>query len=135
MKNAKPDDQEKQRKAISDMMSSDTKLRSKKKLIEKFMDQNMKKISDSDEIETSFDDFWTHEKKKAFKLLSEEEDLHYDRLVVTVSNYLFTHKEPLRDEVIALMNQRPSLKDRGSASNRIKEKIVDFVETFIEGMV
>ncbi|MFT7233888.1 MAG: type I restriction enzyme R subunit, partial [Cyclobacteriaceae bacterium] len=134
LKNAKPDDQEKQRKAISDMMSSDTKLRSKKKLIEKFIDQNLKKISDGDDIETSFDDFWTHEKKKAFKLLSDEEDLHYDRLVVTVSDYLFTHKAPLRDEVIALMKHRPSLKDRGSASNRIKDKIVDFVETFIEGM-
>ena len=41
LKNAKPDDQEKQRKAISDMMSSDTKLRSKKKLIEKFIDQKV----------------------------------------------------------------------------------------------
>jgi len=38
------------------------------------------------------------------------------------------------DEVIALMNERPSLKERASASKRITAKIVSFVETFIEGM-
>jgi len=38
------------------------------------------------------------------------------------------------DEVISLMNEIPSLKERASASKRITTKIVDFVETFNEGM-
>ena len=63
-----------------------------------------------------------------------KEDLDYNNLVAIVSNYLFTQKEPLRDEVIFLMNKRPGLKERATASRRIISKIVAFVEKFIEGM-
>jgi len=131
---AKKKDKEQQRKAISDIIASDTQLRSKKELIERFIEENMPLISNSDNIEDAFDTFWTIEKKKAFKKLSSDENLNYDNLVTTVSNYLFTQKEPLRDEVITLMNERPSLKERASASKRIITKIIKFVETFIEGM-
>lgn len=131
---AKEEDQVRQKKAIADMMSSDIQLRSKKELIEKFINENMPSISNSDNIETAFDAFWTNEKKKAIRKLSDEEHLDYNNLVGTVSNYLFTQKKPLRDEVISLMNERPSLKERATVSNRIIDKIVGFVETFIEGM-
>jgi type I restriction enzyme R subunit len=40
----------------------------------------------------------------------------------------------MRDEVISLINERPKLKERASISKRITAKIVQFVETFIEGM-
>ncbi|MFY0605968.1 MAG: type I restriction endonuclease subunit R [Cyclobacteriaceae bacterium] len=131
---AKDKDQEQQKKAISDMMSSDAQMRSKKELIEKFINENMPSISNSDNIETAFDAFWTNEKKKAIRKLSDDEGLDYDNLVVTVSDYLFTQKEPMRDEVISLMNERPSLRERATVSKRIIAKIVGFVETFIEGM-
>jgi len=41
---------------------------------------------------------------------------------------------PLRDEVIGIMNERPSLRQRASLSERITTKIIDFVKTFIDGM-
>ena len=66
--------------------------------------------------------------------MSKDENLNYNNLVNTVSNYLFTQKEPMRDEVISLINERPSLKERKSISKRITDKIVQFVETFIDGM-
>lgn len=131
---AKPKDQEKQRKAISDMMASNTELRSKKELIERFIEENLPLVTNTDDIEEAFDTFWTTEKKKAIKQLSKDENLEYTKLVEVVSNYLFTQKEPLRDEVIAVMNERPSLKERATASKRIINKIINFVETFIEGM-
>lgn len=131
---AKAKDQKQQRKAISDMLASDTQLRSKKELIERFIEENLPLITNSDNIEDAFEAFWTLEKKKAINQLSKEENLKYSDLVTTVSNYLFTQKEPLRDEVIALMNERPNLKERASVSKRIVRKIVEFVETFIEGM-
>ncbi len=134
LKNAKPDEEESHRKVISDIMSSDTQLRSKKELIEKFIEQNLPSISNSDNIEEAFELFWTSEKKKAFRQLSDDEDLDYQGLITTVSNFLFTQREPLRDEVISLMNKRPTLKERASASSRITSKIKGFVETFIEGM-
>jgi len=48
-----------------------------------------------------------------------------------IRNYLFTEKIPLRDDVIDAMNQRPSLKERGSTAKRITAKILAYVETFI----
>jgi type I restriction enzyme R subunit len=127
-------DKEQQRKAISDMMASNTQLRSKKELIERFIEENLPLITNTDNIEDAFETFWTIEKKKAIQQLSKDENLNYNNLVTTVSNYLFTQKEPMRDEVIGLMNERPSLKERASLSKRITTKIVEFVETFIEGI-
>src|SRR5665648_58806 len=131
---AKTKDLKQQRKAISDMIASDTQLRSKKELIERFIDENLPLVTNSDNIEDAFETFWTIEKKKAIQQLSKDENLNYTDLVTTVSNYLFTQKEPMRDEVISLMKERPSLKERASISKRIARKIVEFVETFIEGM-
>ncbi|WP_347923346.1 type I restriction endonuclease subunit R [Pontimicrobium sp. SW4] len=130
----KPKDQEQQRKAISDMLASDSQLRSKKELIERFIEENLPLVRDSDLVADEFDNYWTNEKKKAVKQLSEDENLDYKKLVDVISNYLFTEKAPLRDDVIGLLNKRPSLKERASISERITTKITDFIETFINGM-
>ncbi len=130
----KPKEQEQQRKAISDMLASDSQLRSKKKLIERFIEENLPLVRDSDLVADEFDSYWTIEKKKAVQQLSEEENLDYKKLVGVISNYLFTEKAPLRDDVIGLLNKRPSLKERASISERITIKITDFIETFINGM-
>lgn len=36
-------------------------------------------------------------------------------------------------KIIATMQQRPSLKERASTTERITNKIINFVETFISG--
>lgn len=130
----KPKDQEQQRKAISDMLASDSQLRSKKELIERFIEENLPLVRDSDLVADEFDNYWTIEKKKAVERLSKDENLDYKKLVDVISNYLFTEKVPLRDDVIGLLNERPSLKERGSIAERITTKITNFVETFINGM-
>lgn len=125
---------EEQKKNISEILSSNESLRSKKVLIEKFIEENLPSISNADNIEASFDYFWDEEKKKAVNNLSKEENLDYKQLVETISNYLYTKKEPLRDEVIDIINERPSLRSRKDTASRIIEKIKMFVRTFIEDM-
>ena len=131
---SKPKEQEEQRKTISDILSSETQLRSKKELIEKFIAENLPLITDSELVANEFESFWTVEKKKAILRLAKEENLDFQKLVDLVGNYLFTEKEPLRDEIIAVMKERPSLRERASSSDRILGKVKDFVETFIDGM-
>ena len=131
---AKPQEQEKQKKAISDLMDSNTQLRSKKKLIEQFINQNLPLIREVDDIEDAFEDFWKDEKKKAVKDLATEEQLNYDGLIELISTYIFTQKEPIRDDLIKLKEKPPGLKDRATVGERIKNRIIDFVNTFIEGM-
>ena len=134
LKDATPEDREKQEKALVELISGDAKLRSKRELIEKFIRENLPEISDSDEIPEEFENFWTEERKQALTRLSEEENLDADRLEDVIGNYLFTEKKPMRDEVIGLLNQRPSLKERSTIAERITARILSFVETFISGI-
>ncbi len=48
---------------------------------------------------------------------------------------LFAEREPLRDEVLNLIDgEKPSLLQRKTLGDRILKRIMDFVETFINGM-
>jgi type I restriction enzyme R subunit len=48
---------------------------------------------------------------------------------------LFAERPPLRDEVLELIEgEKPSLLQRKKLGDRILKRIMDFVETFINGM-
>ena len=47
-----------QRKTIIDLLGGDIQLRSKRELIQKFIDENMPHIKDGDSIEDKFEKFW-----------------------------------------------------------------------------
>jgi type I restriction enzyme R subunit len=66
--------------------------------------------------------------------LSEEEGLDPERLEKILGNYLFTEKPPMRDDIIDIMEKRPSLRDRSTVAERVIGKIRAFVETFIDGV-
>jgi type I restriction enzyme R subunit len=134
LKDATPEEKEHQEKAIYDIIAGDTRLRSKRELIEKFINQHLALIEDSEDIGDEFANFISIEKMRAIKSLSEKEDLDATKLEKVIGNYLFTEKKPLRDDIVDLMNQRPSLKDRKSKSERVTAKILKFVETFISGI-
>jgi type I restriction enzyme R subunit len=125
---------DRQQKAIMDIILGDVQLRSKRELIEKFIQENLPQIGDADDIPDEFAVFWDKERKAALDKLSKNEDLDSDKLQEVISKHLFTGKKPLRDDVIAMLNKRPALKDRGTIAERITTKIIDFVETYISGI-
>ena len=131
---SEPKEQEGQRKAISDILASETQLRSKKELIERFIQENLPIIEDSDNIPEEFENYWSKERLLALKKLSQEENLDSEKLQAVIGNYLFTEKKPLRDEIIGILNKRPSLKERKTVAERVTAKILGFVETFINGI-
>lgn len=134
LKDASPQEADKQRKAILDILAGEVNLRSKRELIERFIQENLPLIQDPEDIPTEFDSFWNKEKISAVKNLSKEENLDEEKLQDVIGNYLFTEKKPLRDEVIEIMKERPKLKERATVSERITNKIIQFVETFISGI-
>ena len=123
LKDSDKEEQEKQRKAILDIISSESHLRSKRELIEKFIQNNLPFIEDSENIADEFYSFWNEERKNALETLTKEEDLNFDKIQKLIGDYLFTEKEPLRDNLIEAMNYRPSLKERRSVAERISAKI------------
>ncbi len=127
-------DVSKTEKEIFGLLDSDVNLRSKRELIERFIQENLPTIEDSDEISDEFDMFWSKERILALEKLSKEEGLDAEKLEKVIGNYMFTEKKPMRDDVIAMMNKRPSLKERKTVAERVTDKILGFVETFISGI-
>lgn len=134
LKDATPEEQEKQKKAIVELIVGEAQLRSKRELIEKFIRENLPKVEDAEDIPDEFTTFWTMERLKALHQLSKEENLDDDALEKVIGDFIYTEKEPLRDDIIGLMKDKPSLKERKTIAERIKSKILGFVETFINGI-
>lgn len=135
LKDAKKAEQEKKRKEILDILSGEAHLRSKRELIEKFILENLPVIEDSEDVPEAFEKFWNEEQIKAFNKLVEEENLAADKAEKLIEEYLFAEREPLRDEVLALIEgEQPSVLQRKKVGDRILSKIVKFVDTFINGI-
>ncbi|WP_010661898.1 type I restriction endonuclease subunit R [Marinilabilia salmonicolor] len=135
LKNANPEEREKQKKSILDTVAGDTQLRSKRELIERFIQENLPHIEETDDIPDAFYAFWNKERQQAIEQMGKEENLDSDKIQEIIGEYLFTEKKPLRDEIIAAMHERPKLKERGTTAERITKRIMRFVETFINGVV
>ncbi len=134
LKDAKPKDQAKQKKQIIDLISGEAELRSKRVLIEKFIQNNLPKISDKEDVEDVFKTYWKVETKKALKELTVTEALKQNKVEDIINDFLFTGRMATEDEVIEALEKQPSVLQRESISKRITEKIKDFVKTFINGV-
>ena len=72
------------------MMAGDTKMRSKRELIERFIRENLPKIENADDIPDEFEKFWAKERLLAFDKLSKDESLDAGKLQKVIGNYMFT---------------------------------------------
>jgi len=128
-------DTTKAEKEIFNLLSTEATLRSKRELIEKFILENLPIISDPDNITPAFEQFWNEEQQKEFSKIVQEENLSAEKTEKLIEDYLFAEREPLRDEVLELIEgEKPSLLQRKKLGDRILQRIKDFVETFINGM-
>jgi len=129
------EEQKKRRKDIVDLIGGEAKLRSKKELIEKFIEENLPKIQDPDQVQDEFDKFWSEQQIKAFDILVKEENLSPERTQQLIETYLFSEREPIRDEALALLDgEKPKVLQRIKIGDRILKKLLGFVETFIENL-
>ncbi|SHI60900.1 type I restriction enzyme, R subunit [Mesonia phycicola] len=135
LKETKESEKQKKKKEVVDLIAGETNLRSKRELIEKFIEENLPLVKDTEEIPQEFENFWSKEQQKAFNKLVEEENLDKEKTQRLIEDYLFAEREPLRDELLNLLNgEKPSVLHRKEIGDRLLKKIIDFVETFINGM-
>jgi type I restriction enzyme R subunit len=135
LKDAKKEEQEAKKKEIVDALTGEANLRSKRELIEKFIEDNLPQIEDSEIIPQEFEKFWSEEQQKAFEVFVKEESLSSEKTQKLIEDYLYAEREPLRDELLDLIEgTKPNVLKRKSIGDRILNKVVNFVETFINGM-
>lgn len=124
-----------QKKAIIDLLGGDVMLRSKRELIEKFIEQNLPHIHDADKIEEEFERFWQDEKVMALQKICREEHLDQQQFNALIDAYLYSGQEPIRDDVFKCLDNRPSILQARTIGERIIEKMRGYVEVFFNGMV
>lgn len=128
-------DKESIEKEIANLLNTEVSLRSKRDLIDKFIHESLPNIEDTDTIPEEFEKFWNVEQQKALQELVKTENLSEEKTERLIENYLFTEREPLRKEILALREKgRPSVLKSKEIGDRILNKILGFVETFVTGI-
>ena len=135
LKLAKSSEAQKQKKAILDLLGGDIELRSKRELIEKFILENLPLIDHADNIQDEFEKYWMDQKVLALNALCEEEHLDKEQFKALIEAYIFSGRDPLRDDVFRCLGNRPSILQAREIGERIIQKMKEYVEVFESGMV
>ncbi len=123
------------RKQIIHLLNTEVNLRSKRELIEKFIQQNLPLIRDTEDILPAFEQFWNEEQKTHFTQLVSEEHLSAERTEKLIEDYLFSEREPTQKEILDLIEgEKPGVLQRKPIGDRLLQRIRDFVETFLSGV-
>lgn len=122
-------------KEIFNLLNTEVSLRSKRDLIEKFIQGHLPGIEDADSIPDEFEKFWNEEQVIALRDLVKEENLNEDKTEKLIENYIFSERQPLRQEVLNLrVEGRPSILKSKEIGDRILTRILEFVDTFVKGI-
>jgi hypothetical protein len=91
--------------------------------------------TDSNEVEVvklvnTFNEiwFWTGDKVEQVQIFALAKELKLEELKELINQYFFTEKEPLRDDVIDVMNIKPPLKERAEKAKELTTKIIALAE-------
>jgi len=123
------EEQREQRKRILKLMDTAPQLRSKRELIEAFINTALDGV-DPNEVEEEFEKFVEVDREKSFKELVESENLIDIELSKLVENYLYDGRMPLKDDVAKTMRMKPKLLERKVVVPKLMTKINEFVEKY-----
>jgi len=135
LKQVKTSEAQRQKKAIMDLLGGELQLRSKRELIEKFIEENLPVIDDADNIQDEFEKYWQDQKVLALAKICEVENLDKEQFNALIETYIFSGQTPLRDEVLNCLGNRPSILQAKEIGERIINKMKEYVEVFVTGMV
>lgn len=122
-------------KDIFNLLNTEVSLRSKRELIEKFIQESLPHIEDTETIPDEFEKFWNAEQEMALQEIVNTENLSEEKTERLIENYLYTEREPLRKELLDLRQEgRPSVLKSKEIGDRILSKILGFVDTFKNGI-
>jgi type I restriction enzyme R subunit len=123
-------DADNRRKSILDMLGSETQLRSKRELIERFINEQMPHIATSAGVENAFGAFWQAERQKAFDAICVDEGLDLDSTTELIEEYHFTGRTPLRERIVAALLVKPKILQRKVIVDRVTDRLMALVRTF-----
>ncbi len=121
-------------KMIDDTMANTSELRSKRELIERFINANLPNITDASDVEQGFAEFISEEQVKAFREMCGEEGLDAQKTQALLDHYVSTGRIPRDHDLGDVLLVQPSVLRRQGILKRLNNRIVAFIDTFIEGI-
>ncbi|EPX80258.1 type I restriction endonuclease subunit R [Litoreibacter arenae] len=122
------------RKMVYDLLGSERHLRSKRELIEKFIEEHMPNMPKGQTVEDAFSGFWDEEKSNAIAEICEAENLDPSAFKAMIEQYHFSGKKPLQGAIVEALSEKPKILERKSVVERIAAKLLRLVTTFDEGL-
>jgi type I restriction enzyme, R subunit len=131
LKNFKSDSlRKKKTEDILRVFDRDVQLRKKKELIQKFIEESLPFISESDDVEASFSKFWDQERSRTLKAIAETENIPLENLEKLINAYIYTQKLPKEQDIAdSITFDIPILKRKGIIS-RVTESLENLVDIF-----
>lgn len=134
LRKLEPEEAKKRQKEIIDLVAGEVQLRSKRELIEKFIDDNLVQLQPTDNVITAFESYWSHHKETAFEQLCVDEKIAPEQLQKLLHDYEYYNRLPRPHEIKEALSYQPRVLERKTILGRVADRIQDFIDTFIEGM-
>jgi len=116
--------------AIVNMLDTEVQLRSKRHLIEQFMQEYMPHLAPEQDLQEVFVGFWYKEKRNAVHQLCEREGLDKDAVYRMMDEYHFTGKDPLREQVFSALSYQPKLLERKAIYTRVLKDFKEIIHQY-----
>lgn len=95
-----------------------------------FKDEKLNTSNIIDEYYTKF--FDTEKKKHILITLCEENDLYINQVLKIIETYKFDQRDPLKDDIINAMKNKPKLLERQETIPKVKEKIFSYINEYMK---
>lgn len=115
---------------VLDLLGTEAQLRSKKVLIEEFINKHYMLLPKEADVKSEFAKFWADAKRNAINELCTNEQLGERDFLEMMAKYQFTGKKPLSDEIISALTVKPSILKRKLIVENISQRLVELVEIF-----
>ena len=116
------------------MVAGEVQLRSKRLLIETFIENNLPKLQPSENVISAFEGYWSKHKQDAFEKLCADEKIQPEQLTKLLQTYEFASRLPRPQEIADSFAFKPKILERKSILERVSIKIQEFITTFVDGM-
>jgi len=121
---------EKKTEDLLRIFDRDVKLRKKKDLIRQFIEENLPKIKNQDDVEKAFNKFWNSKRLDSLKKVAKKENIPEEKFENLIGEYLYTQKLPRDQEIADSVTGGVKILGRQGVIDRIKQAIQNIIELF-----
>lgn len=116
-----PEEVKKRQKEIIDLVAGEIQLRSKRQLIEQFIEENLPKLKPNDNVIKAFERYWTKHKEEAFEKLCADENIVPEKFEKVLQTYVFQSRSPQDQEIVEALSFKPKILERKTILERVAD--------------